>query len=215
MGVSPNGSFIMENPTIMDNLNSIFIYIYIYIYINTYTVYIYIYIYIHIWANYNGLTVLPNPGIMVNKGNHPKMAACFRLVNYYNLPIHIYIYIYIIQIKKIHSTVWINKQHYTADVGMVCFLSKNLARFWLVNRASFSDFRAQVRLSACNSCSSNLIQSVPCWDSCWVHKGGTVRCSTFKKGYHSRNRQPNKDKSYMNHFTLTCHIFQRISCGEL
>ena len=87
MGVSPNGSFIMENPTIMDNLNSIFIYIYIYIYI------LYIFIYIHIWANYNGLTVLPNPGIMVNKGNHPKMAASFRLVNYYNLPIHTYIYI--------------------------------------------------------------------------------------------------------------------------
>ena len=42
MGVSPNGSFIMENPTIMDNLNSIFIYIYI----NTYTVYIYIYTYL-------------------------------------------------------------------------------------------------------------------------------------------------------------------------
>ena len=42
MGVSPNGSFIMENPTIMDNLNSIFIYIYIYI------LYIYIYIYTYL-----------------------------------------------------------------------------------------------------------------------------------------------------------------------
>jgi hypothetical protein len=42
MGVSPNGSFIMENPTIMDNLNSIFIYIYKYIY----CIYLYIYTYL-------------------------------------------------------------------------------------------------------------------------------------------------------------------------